>query len=72
MKTKVNSYDIFDEDHYSTILYHAVAENEEQVRELAEEAGINLEGLTIELVRTNVSDEMGYPYEPYIDEALVH
>ncbi len=74
MKTNynVNTYDIFDENNYSTILYHAIAHDEEQVRELAEEAGIDLNGLTIELQRTNVRDEVGHPYSARIEDALIH
>jgi hypothetical protein len=52
----MNAYNIYDENHYETILYHAIARDEEQVRELAEEAGIDIEGLTIDLERTNVKD----------------
>lgn len=74
MKTNynVNTYDIFDENNYSTILYHAIARDEEQVRELAEDAGIDLNGLTIELQRTNARDELGYPYSARIEDALIH
>lgn len=74
MKTNynVNTYDIFDENNYSTILYHAIARDEEQVGELAEEAGIDLNGLTIELQRTNVMDELWRPYSAMIEDALIH
>ena len=72
MKTTVNTYTIFDEAHYSTILYFAVAEDEDQVRQLAEEANIDLDGLTIELERKDVRDQLGYPYSPHIEDALVH
>lgn len=47
----MNAYNIFDENHYDTILYHAVAKDEDQVKELANEKGIDLEGLEIELER---------------------
>lgn len=67
----MNTYNIFDEENYSTILYHVVAESESQVMELAEESGISLEGLTIELERINVKDEMGRPYSPRIEDAIV-
>ena len=40
---RTNSYNIFEESHADTILYHVVAENEEQVKELAEEKNINLD-----------------------------
>lgn len=68
----MNSYNIFDEKEYSTILYHSVAESEEQVRELADQAGYDLSGLTIEIVRTNVKDQLGRPYNPIIEDALIH
>lgn len=67
----MNSYNIYDEEHYSTILYHAIARDEEHVKELAEEAGINLEGLTIDLERNNVKDELGRPYSARIEDAIV-
>ena len=55
MKTKEyqNSYNIYDKQHEGTILYHAVAKNEEEVRRLAEESGIDLNGLMIEMERKN-------------------
>ena len=68
---KVNSYNIFDEDHCSTILYHAIAHDEEEVRELAKNAGFDIEGLTIELERNNVKDQLGRPYSPRIEDAQV-
>lgn len=54
----MNAYNIFDENHYDTILYHAVAKDEDQVKELANEKGIDLEGLEIELERKNVKDQL--------------
>lgn len=67
----MNSYNIYDEEHYSTILYHAIARDEEHVKELAEEAGINLEGLTIDLERNNVKDELGRSYPARIENAVI-
>jgi hypothetical protein len=67
----LNSYNIYDEEHYSTILYHAIARDEEHVKELAEEAGINLEGLTIDLERNNVKDELGRLYPARIEDAVI-
>lgn len=67
----MNSYNIYDEEHYSTILYHAIARDEEHVKELAEEAGINLEGLTIDLERNNIKDELGRPYPARIEDAVI-
>lgn len=67
----MNTYNVFDEENYSTILYHAIARDEEHVRELASEAGINIDGLTIELEQKNVRDELGRNYKPSIKDALV-
>lgn len=67
----MNSYNIFEKEHYSTILYHAIARDEEQVKELAQEAGISLDGLTVELERENVKDEMGRPYAARIKNAQI-
>ena len=67
----MNSYNIYEENHYETVLYHAIARDEDHVRELAEEAGINLEGLTIDLERSNVKDQMGIPYSAIIEDAVV-
>lgn len=53
------------------VLYHAIARDEDHVRELAEEAGINLEGLTIDLERSNVKDQMGRSYSAMIEDAVV-
>lgn len=67
---KVNHYNIYDEnDRYHgsvAVLYTAIASSEEEVRELAEEKGIDLTGLTIDLERCNVKDELGRPYSPGI------
>lgn len=68
----MNAYNIFDENHYETILYHAVAKDEDQVKELAKEKGIDLEGLEIELEKTNVKDQLGRDFNPYIEDALVY
>ena len=68
----MNAYNIFYENHYDTILYHAVAKDEDQVKELANEKGIDLEGLEIELERKNVKDQLGRDINPYIEDALVY
>lgn len=68
----MNSYDIYEKEHESTILYHAVAENEQHVKQLADEANIDIEGLIIELERTNVVDELHRPFNAYIADAQVH
>ena len=67
----MNSYNIYEEEHYSTILYHVIARDEEQVKELALESNIDLDGLTIDLVRQNVKDELGRPYPAKIEDARV-
>jgi hypothetical protein len=59
------------ENYSSTILYRALAVSEQQVKELADKAGIDLTGLTIELDRENVRDELGRSYEPRIEDAQV-
>lgn len=69
---ETNSYNIFEESHADTILYHAVAESEQQVKELAEDKNINLDGLTIEVERMNVTNEIGKPIKPFIKDALIH
>ena len=53
-------------------LQAAIAQDEEQVRELASEAGIDLTGLTIDLERENVKDDLGRPQKACIIDALVH
>lgn len=68
----MNAYNIFDEKDYSTILYHAVARSEAEVQTLAQEAGLDIEGLEIELERSNVKDERGRDIRPYIGDALVY
>lgn len=67
----MNSYNIFEEENYSTILYHAIARDATQVRELAEASDINLEGLTIDVEKFNVKDELGRPYSAKIEKAIV-
>lgn len=69
---KVNSYNVFDENECSTILYHAVARDEDHVKEMAVSEGIDLQGLTIEIARKDVKDELGRPFKPYIQDALIH
>lgn len=68
----VNSYNLFDENNEGTILYHAIACNEDEVRALAQEAGIDIQGLKIEIERHNVKDGLGRPYSPKIEDALIH
>ena len=68
----MNTYNLFESSHEDTILYHAIARDEQQVVELANEAGIDIEGLVIELERKNVKDELGRSYEPSIRDAQVY
>lgn len=67
----MNSYNIFDEKHYSTILYHAIANDEDQVKKLAKDAGVNLDGMIIEIEKENVKDELGRSYTAKIEDAQV-
>lgn len=67
----MNSYNIYEEKNYSTILYHAIARDVEQVKEIASESGIEIEGLTIELERENVKDLLGRPFSARIEVAVV-
>ena len=53
------------------VFYHAIATSEEHAIQLAQEEGFDIEGMEIELERMNVRDEMGRPYEPKIEDALV-
>ena len=68
----MNSYNIYNENESYTILFHAIAENENQVIELAEENNIDLTGLTIELEKSNVKNQMGKSYSASISDAIVH
>ena len=52
------------------VFYHAIAESEEHAILLAKQEGFDIEGM--ELERMNVLDELGRPYEPRIQDALVH
>lgn len=53
------------------VFYHAIANSEEQAIHLANEAGYDIEGMEVELERTNVRDELGGEYKPKIEDALV-
>lgn len=64
----MNTYNIKER---GCVFFHATAENEEQVRELAAQAGYNIEGMDIELERMNVRDELGREYTAKIEDALV-
>jgi hypothetical protein len=66
MKT-VNHYDIYDEKRAIngcvSVEFTALAANEERVKEMAEEMGIDLAGYTIDLTRTDCKDEMGRSFK---------
>ncbi len=68
----MNSYNIYEEKHSSTILYHAIARDEDQVIELAKEAGIDMDGLSIGLEQSNVKDQLGKPLPAKIEDALIY
>ncbi len=67
----MNTYNLFDKKEPSTILYHAIAENEEQVKKLAQDNGFDITGLQIDLERKNVKSETGKEYSPSISNALI-
>lgn len=68
----MNSYNIYEKNNEATILYHAIARDEDQVMELAKEAGIDMDGLSIELERSNVKDQLGKPLSARIEDALIY
>jgi hypothetical protein len=68
----MNSYNIFDSTEPSTILFNAIAKDHAHVEQLAQEAGIDITGYSIELERVNVKNQLGKPFEPSIKDALVH
>lgn len=67
----MNAYNIYSEKEPSTILFHAIAESEDQVKELAKEAGLNITGLTIDLERTNIKHMSGKSFGPSIKDAVI-
>lgn len=64
----MNTYNV---EEKGCVFFHAIAESEEQVRELAAQAGYDIEGMDIELERMNVRDELGREYIAKIEDALV-
>ena len=68
MRKKVNTYNFSEK---GCVFYHAIAEDHEQAVLLALQAGFDIVGMDIELEREDVRDELGKPYEPKIEEALV-
>lgn len=67
MKT-INTYNFVEN---GCVFYHAIATSEEHAIQLAKERGFDIEGMEIELERMNVRDELGRPYEPNIEDAVV-
>lgn len=65
----MNSYNISEIGHEDTILYHAIARDEEEVRELASANEIDLTDMVIELERSNVKNELGKSYAAHIEDA---
>ena len=53
------------------VFYHAIATSEEHAIQLAQQEDFDIEGMEVELERINVRDELGRPYQPKIEEALV-
>lgn len=68
----MNSYNIYEKNNEATILYHAIARDEDQVMELAKEAGIDMDGLSTELERSNVKDQLGKTLSARIEDALIY
>lgn len=67
----MNSYNLFDPAEPATIQYRALATSEQHVRQLAHDSLIDIDGMVIELDRTDVRNEIGNPYSPSIKSALV-
>ena len=68
----MKTYNIYENGNESTILYHSIAQDEQQVRERAAEKGINLNNMTIELERTDARNQLGKSYAAVIQDALVY
>lgn len=68
MIMNVNTYNFVEK---GCVFYHAIATSEEHAIQLAKEEGFDIEGMEIELERMNVRDELGKPYEPKIEDAMV-
>ena len=64
----VNTYNFVER---GCVFYHAIATSEEHTILLAKQEGFDIEGMEVELERMNVRDELGRPYEPKIEDAMV-
>ena len=69
---KVNSYCAYSEEYHGvrTAMYSGYASTKERFAQLCEENGYNLEGLEIELVHSNVRNELGRPYPEKAEKDL--
>lgn len=68
---KVNSYNLYEEQHPECILFHAIAQDEEHIKIMAQVQKFDIEGLTIEKVREDVRDQIGRPYlETFFDARI--
>ena len=68
MIMNVNTYNFVEK---GCVFYHAIATSEEHAILLAKQEGFDIEGMEVELERMNVRDELGRPYEPKIEDAMV-
>lgn len=68
----MKSFNVSAIGHEDTILYHAIASDEQQVRELAEANEIDLTDMIIVMERSNIKDELGKPYSAKIEDALIY
>lgn len=73
---QVNRYIAYDErdrkNGAAPVRYVGLAYNEEHFKELAEEAGFDLSGQTIDLIKENVCNELRKPYKPYIRDLSIY
>ena len=58
-KKETNSYNVFNKNNYTWVVYHVIASSPEEVIEMLEEQGFDTEYLDVELDKRNVKDEMG-------------
>lgn len=60
----MNSYNLLHPEESSFIVLHAIANDTDHIKRMAEEKNINIEGLEIVLERKNVKTEMGKDCSP--------
>ena len=68
----MNTYNISGKDEDSTILYHAIARSEVEVRALMLLNNIKTDNMEIELERENVRTQLGREPQACIKDALVY